>query len=253
MQMLDMFARDFTARVTAKYIDLGIKTAKIHFTNIRVRITESLKKSDDELLEKLKLDPKFFLSHRPYERFKPNAYKKLKALAIHYYNDSRTAVNVFADVITVPGKTLHTDLANYLQRLKETDKKIIDFGFADFNWNPDGQFNTFLQGKLAHTPLTVDSFWLLAQKRRSFFNGIDNSKSIFHLKETQWRYNKLNEMERVFYFLPSPKAFKNSLTPDIFHPDEWEYYKKLIDYRSKYFDHKKLLNELHNILQGNPL
>lgn len=60
-------------------------------------------------------------------------------------------------------------------------------------------------------------------------------------------------MERGFYYLPNPKAFKNSLTPEIFHPDEWEYYKKLIDYRSNYFDHTKLLNKLQTILITSPL
>ena len=62
--MLQMFAKDFNARISAKYIDLGIKTTKIHFTNIRVRIAESLKERDNELLGRLQLDPNFFLSHR---------------------------------------------------------------------------------------------------------------------------------------------------------------------------------------------
>lgn len=251
--MLQMFALDFNARVSGKYIDLGIKTTKIHFTNIRVRIAESLRERDNELLGQLNLDPKFFLSHKPYERFNPDTYKKLKVLAIHFYNDSRTAVNVFADVISAPRKTLHTEIENYLHRLKVTDKKIIDFGFADFNWNPDGSFNTFLQGNLRHTPLAIDNFWLLAQKRRSFFYGVDNFTSIFHLKETQWRYNKLNEMEKIFYCLPTPRRFKSSYFPDIVTTDEWFYYQKLYKERFKYFDHTKFLSELQIILEANPL
>ena len=144
-----------------------------------------------------------------HERFALEAHKKLKVLAIHFYNDSRTVINVFADVISVPGKVLHTEIKNYLQRLKEIDKKIIDFGFADFNLNPDEALNPFLQGSLAHTPLTIDKFWQVARKRRSFFNGIANHTSIFHLKETQWRYNKLSEREKIFYFLPAQNRFKD--------------------------------------------
>lgn len=249
--MLQMFALDFNARVSAKYIDLGIKTTKIHFTNIRVRIAESLKERDNELLGQLNLDPNFFLSHRPDERFNPDHYKKLKVLAIHFYNDSRTAVNVFADVISAPRKTLHTEIANYLHRLKVTDKKIIDFGFADYNWNPDGLFIS--QVKLAHTPLSIDKFWQLAQRRKSFFYGVANSTSIYHLKETQWRYNKLSETEKIFYFLPNPRRSKSSYFPDIVTSDEWDYYQNLYKERLRYFDHTKFLNELKNILEADPL
>lgn len=75
LQMLDMFARDFTARVSAKYIDLGIKTAKVHFTNIRVRIAESVKERDDNQLKEIEIDPNFFYPIDLMKGFLPGVIK----------------------------------------------------------------------------------------------------------------------------------------------------------------------------------
>ena len=252
LQMLQMFAMDINATLSAKYIDLGLKTTKIHFAKIRERINESIKGKNNELLSQFGIDPGFTLSNNSYKHFQPATYKKFKVLAIHFAEGNE--IKVLTDVLSVTGKTIVDDIKNHLKHLLEKDKKIIDFGFADFKFIPTNEIvSPYSAFKPSQRRYRILTFWEYAKKRKEIFYGISDSNFIYHLKEAEWRYNKLNEPEKAFYSLPIPKRLKKTGDLKIFPIREKRYYGKWFQYIFRDVDVSKFEMELKNILEANPL
>lgn len=252
LQMLQMFAMDVNATLSAKYIDLGLKTTKIHFAKIRERINESNKEKNNELLRQFGIDPGFTLSNNSYKQFQPATYKRFKVLAIHYADGNE--IKVLTDVLSVTGKTVIEDIKNHLKHLLIRDKKIIDFGFADFNFIPtnevNSRFQSYIPGLAEYGILT---FWQYAKKRTGIFYGIGTPNFIYHLKEAEWRYNKLNGPEKNIYSISTRKRLKKTKDSKTFTIKEKRYYGQWFQDILRDIDVSKFEIELKNILEANPL
>lgn len=192
------FADDLTVTETARKVGLTRKSVNNIFLKIRRCICKNYRPF-------------------PYLPFsKPKAGKPIFAVASELsvselekmgepvvfcavYDDT---LSVQADIIYTSDPKVFTDLTIEFQNRK--DPVIHDFGFSDahFNWIQGLPFiSTSLSLATESYKGSVERFRKFAARRLKKFKGIRNNMLIYHLKESEWRYNSRKDLD-LYSLLP---------------------------------------------------
>lgn len=109
-------------------------------------------------------------------------------------------LSVQADIIYTSDPKVFTEFTTELQNTK--DPVIHDFGFSDaqFNWIQGLPFTSTNSSLSTESYIkSVERFRKFAARRLKKFKGIRKNMLIYHLKESQWRYNNRYRHPDLFH------------------------------------------------------
>jgi transposase len=167
---------------------LSLRTAKVLYQRIRVRIAEACER-DAQLCGEVELDESYFGPQRVPGKHGRGAGKKIIVFGL-----LKRRGKVYTQVVpNCTRKTLRAIIEGrvdrsstlYSDRLKAYDG-LVDVGFAR-HFRVQHNQDEFVRGP-SHIN-GIESFWSYAKRRLQKFNGIPASTLELHLKECEWRFN----------------------------------------------------------------
>ena len=200
------FAADLTADQIAKFTGLNRNTINKLIGLIRQRIYELSLLQFAPLKGQIEVDESYFGAKRVKGTRGRGAKEKVIVFGLLKRGD-----NVFTEI--VPDCSAST-LQRIIKGKTSIDSVIYSDGWRGYNGLVDFGFkkhfrvhhgnNEFVRG---HSHINgIESFWGFTKTRLAKFRGMDKSKFILHLKESEFRFNCRHE--NLYKILL--KEFKNS-------------------------------------------
>ena len=185
-QLVRCFAEDKTAAETASETNLDRKSVNNIFLRIRRRILEASLKNRPHLSVKgLKTKKPYFVAESEAECKKYSTKYKSSVLVVLFESEIFRFDIIYAESDETFGE-IHklADLRN---------KRIANSGFYDILGKPlrvyDGDAKIPRRMHFTNYPVNLFIYFLWRIKK---FRGISPEKIILHLKETEWRLNKIS-------------------------------------------------------------
>lgn len=185
------FAEDKTAIETASETNLDRKSINNIFLRIRRRVLESSLKNRPHLsVKEFKTKNLYFAAESEGDCQKYSAKFKSSVLVVLFWNGL-----IRADIIYAESDETFEQIEN-LADLK--DRRIVDFGLYDIidnlshlsHW--DKRMFRYEYHENYSGNLLLYFLW-----RSKKFKGISREKFILHLRETEWRFNKIFKNEEM--------------------------------------------------------
>jgi len=191
-EIIKYYSKDFTAEITSDLVGISRNTINKIYQKIRERLVEECEKISSQIGD-IEIDESYFDPTRIRGKRGRGAGGKTIVFGL-----LKRGGKVFTQIVPdakakslIPiirgkvamGSTIHSDGWRAYDGL-------VDFGFEKHFRVHHGK-NEFARGKKHING--IESFWSYAKRRLRKFNGIQKNKFIFHLKETEFRFNYRNQ------------------------------------------------------------
>lgn len=191
-EILKYFSLDFTAEITNELVGISRNTINKIYQKIREKLTDECEKNMHQNGD-IEIDESYFGPTRIRGKRGRGAGGKTIVFGL-----LKRGGKVFTQIVPdakakslvpiIRGKvgntaTIHSDGWRAYDGL-------VDFGYEKHYRVHHGK-NEFARGKKHING--IESFWSYAKRRLRKFNGIQKNKFVFHLKETEFRFNYRNE------------------------------------------------------------
>lgn len=195
------FAEDKTAVETAIETNLDRKSVNNIFLKIRRRILEEALKNKNRLsLNATKIKNPFYFAQSEADCKKYSTKYKLRVLVMLFGNGL-----VSADIIYAESDDTFKELRN-LTNFK--DKGIYNFEFFEIISNPlrVKHYDTQIR-RQEYVKNYSGNIFLYFFQRIKKFRGTSWEKFILHLRETEWRFNKIMSNKKSSKTLTEPEFY----------------------------------------------
>ena len=187
-EFLRCFCLDLTATQAAQLTGLNLRTAKVLYQKIRVRIAEACE-ADSPLSGEIELDESYFGPRRVPGHRGRGARGKIIVFGL-----LKRHGKVYTQIVpNVRRKTLQDIIQGRIDRSSTlyTDGYVsyhglVDVGYAK-HYRVQHEKDEFVRG--ASHINGIESFWSYAKRRLQRFNGVPDHTFYYHLKECEWRFN----------------------------------------------------------------
>jgi transposase len=209
-QILRCFVEDKTAVETASKTNLDRKSVNKIFLKIRRRIIEeSMKKRPKLPFSNFKTKNPFFIADSEADCKRYSAKYEPRILVVVFLKG-----RIRADIVYTESKETIEEIARNLRHLQ--NEKIHHCGYAHFNINSPAEDNLRFFVCPEEVPRYNSANWLsyfLWRIKKS--KGILRDKFILHLRETEWRTNKIAANENLKPELEDEELF-NLISKDLY-------------------------------------
>ena len=208
-RLVRSFAEDKTAAETAREVNLDRKSVTNIFLRIRRRLLEASVKNRPQLtLSGFKVEEPYFVAESEAECRRYAAQYQSRVLVVVFESGL-----VRADLIYAESERVFDKIKN-LPDLKH--QRVDDFGFYDVigklprvsHWDTRLDRREYVENYSGNLLL----YFLRRSKK---FKGMAADKFILHLRETEWRFNKILDSEKVRQ-TPADIHTLNTLSKDMF-------------------------------------
>lgn len=186
------FSKDFTAEITSDLSGISRNTINHIFQKIREKLVEECNKNSPQKGD-IELDESYFGPTRVRGKRGRGSGRKTIVFGLLKRGGkvftqivpdakAKSLIPIIRGKVTI-GSTIHSDGWRAYDGL-------VDFGFEKHFRVHHGK-NEFARGKKHING--IESFWSYAKRRLRKFNGIRKDKFLFHLKETEFRFNFRNQ------------------------------------------------------------
>lgn len=191
-EFLRCFALDLTATQAAQITGLSLRTAKVLYQKIRVRIAEACDR-ESLLSGEVELDESYFGPRRVPGKHGRGAGRKIIVFGL-----LKRRGKVYTQIVpNCTRKTLRAIIEDrvdrsstlYSDRLRVYDG-LVDVGFAR-HFRVQHNRDEFVRG--ASHINGIESFWSFSKRRLQKFNGVPARTFFLHLKECEWRFNNRHQ------------------------------------------------------------
>jgi transposase-like protein len=209
-EILNYFSEDFTATSTAKITKINLNSINKYYSLFRTLIYEFSLVETEKVFGDHEVDESYFGAKRIRGKRGRGASGKTPVFGLlkrngHVYteiieNCTRKELMPIIQGKVLEGSTVYSDSWKAYDSLVTNGYKHYRIHHAK---------NEFARGK--NHVNGIESFWSYTKRRMNKFNGIRKDKFIFHLKESEFRFNyRGKEMKRMLRLLI--KKYFRSLT-----------------------------------------
>jgi transposase len=198
-EILRYFAADLTATQTADFVKLNRNTVNTIFTLLRERISQ-ISVQNSPVKGEFEIDESYFGPRRIKGKRGRGAGQKTIVFGL-YKRDGMVYTEIVPDVKNATLSAIIRGRAD-IESVIHSDgwrgyDGLVDLGYEK-HFRVNHSENEFSKGGGNHIN-GIESFWGYAKHRLQKFNGIEKEKFIFHLKETEFRFN--NRGKNIYKFL----------------------------------------------------
>ena len=190
-EIIRCFSRDFTAEITSDLSGVSRNTINKIYQKIREKLVEECNKISSQMGD-IEIDESYFGPKRVRGKRGRGAGKKTIVFGLLKRGGkvftqivpdakARSLVPIIRGKVDI-GSTIHSDGWPAYDGL-------VDYGFEK-HFRVHHSKNEFARGNQHING--IESFWSYAKRRLRKFNGLQKNKFIFHLKETEFRFNFRN-------------------------------------------------------------
>ena len=202
--IISFFSIDFPAAKTVEKTGLNKEIIDTHYFKIRKAILNYERRRFALELKKLPIDTSLFLSNSLSGKISKNLRERFHIVNI-LLNNGQLVSDVFCN------SSFETDWRVQGDLIKSVaNNQIFSFEFADSKFKNCTLSGDGLKKRIHRNDKSIKIFTQYTQSRLKKFNGHAPHKFIFHLKESQWRFNnsKLNKWRRA---MDSKKLYEKLL------------------------------------------
>ncbi len=187
-EIIKYFSLDFTAEITSELVGISRNTINKIYLKIREQLLEECEKNRPQTGD-IEIDESYFGPTRVRGKRGRGAGGKTIVFGL-----LKRGGNVFTQIVPdAKAKSLVPIIRGKIENTATIHSDgwraydgLVDFGYEKHYRVHHGK-NEFARGKQHING--IESFWSYAKRRLRKFNGIRNDKFIFHLKETEFRFN----------------------------------------------------------------
>ena len=192
-KILHSFCLELTAVQTAKQLELNRKTVDYYYNRFRVKIAGYQESQNIKLSGKIEIDESYFGARRIRGKRGRGASDKIPVLGILKRNGKVS--------VTIIDNCSRSELLPIIQGKVLSKTKIYTDGWRAYDglitlgykhYRIHHHEDEFARGK--NHVNGSESFWSFTKRRLRKFNGIQKTKFLLHLKESEYRWNMREAM-----------------------------------------------------------
>ena len=192
-KILHSFCLELTAVQTAKQLELNRKTVDYYYNRFRVKIAGYQESQNIKLSGKIEIDESYFGARRIRGKRGRGASDKIPVLGILKRNGKVS--------VTIIDNCSRSELLPIIQGKVLSKTKIYTDGWRAYDglitlgykhYRIHHHEDEFARGK--NHVNGIESFWSFTKRRLRKFNGIQKTKFLLHLKESEYRWNMREAM-----------------------------------------------------------